>query len=92
VVGADASLQTKELVARSTWFIPFEILVQATSRASELIALAGPRNPYPGKLGAIKDGAYTDLLLVDGKPAHDHRPCWRPGKELRPDHEGREDL
>lgn len=68
VVGADASLQTKELVARSKWFTPFEILVQATSRAGELIALAGPRNPYPGKLGVIEEGAYADLLLVDGNP------------------------
>lgn len=68
VVGADASLQTKELVARAKWFTPFEILVQATSRAGELIALAGPRNPYPGKLGVIEAGAYADLLLVDGNP------------------------
>ncbi len=68
VVGADASLQTKELVARKKWFTPFEILVQATSRAGELIALAGPRNPYPGKLGVIEEGAYADLLLVDGNP------------------------
>jgi len=67
-VGADPSLQTKELVARSKWFAPFEILVQATSRAGELIALAGPRNPYPGKLGVIEEGAYADLLLVDGNP------------------------
>jgi len=68
VVGADASLQTKELVARKKWFTPFEILVQATSRAAELIALSGPRNPYPGKLGIIAEGAYADLLLVNGNP------------------------
>jgi imidazolonepropionase-like amidohydrolase len=68
VVGADASLQTKELVARKKWFSPFQILVQATSRAGELIALAGPRNPYPGKLGVIEEGAFADLLLVDGNP------------------------
>jgi len=68
VVGADANLQTKELVARKKWFSPYEILVQATSRAAELIALSGPRNPYPGKLGVIEEGAYADLLLVDGNP------------------------
>jgi imidazolonepropionase-like amidohydrolase len=68
VAGSDPSLQTKELVARAKWFTPFEILVQATSRAGELIALAGPRNPYPGKLGVIEEGAYADLLLVDGDP------------------------
>lgn len=50
------------------WFSPYEILVQATSRGAELVALSGPRNPYPGKLGVIEEGAYADLLLVDGNP------------------------
>jgi len=68
VVGADTSLQTKELVARKKWFSPFEILVQGTSRAAELVALSGPRNPYPGKLGVVAEGAYADLLLIDGNP------------------------
>jgi len=68
VVGADTSLQTKELVVRSKWFTPFEILVQGTSRAGELVRLSGLRNPYPGKLGVIEEGAYADLLLVDGNP------------------------
>jgi imidazolonepropionase-like amidohydrolase len=45
-----------------------EILVQSTSRGGELIALAGPRNPYAGKLGVIEEGAYADMLLVDGNP------------------------
>jgi len=82
VVGADASLQTKELVARAKWFTPFEILVQATSRAGELIALAGPRNPYPGKLGVIEQGAYADLLLVDGNPLENIDLVGDPGKNF----------
>ncbi len=82
VVGADASLQTKELVARSKWFTPFEILVQATSRAGELMALAGPRNPYPGKLGVIEEGAYADLLLVDGNPLKDIDLVGDPAKNF----------
>ena len=53
---------------RSKWFTPYEVLVQATSRGGELIALAGPRNPYPGKLGVVEEGAYADMLLVDGNP------------------------
>ncbi|PCD75701.1 metal-dependent hydrolase family protein [Pseudothioclava arenosa] len=68
VLGADPMLQTKELVMRKKWFTPYEILVQGTSRPAELIALSGPRNPYPGKLGVIEEGAYADLLLVDGNP------------------------
>ncbi|MDH3874009.1 MAG: hypothetical protein OET07_07640 [Desulfobacteraceae bacterium] len=42
--------------------------MQGTSRGAELIELSGPRNPYPGKLGVIEEGAYADLLLVDGNP------------------------
>ena len=30
--------------------------------------LSGPRNPYPGKLGVVEEGALADLLLVDGDP------------------------
>lgn len=40
----------------------------ATADNAELLALAGPRNPYPGKLGVVEEGALADLLLVDGDP------------------------
>jgi imidazolonepropionase-like amidohydrolase len=33
-----------------------------------LLAMSGPRNPYPGKLGVIEDNALADLLVVDGNP------------------------
>jgi imidazolonepropionase-like amidohydrolase len=33
-----------------------------------LLALSGPRNPYPGKLGRVEEGALADLLLLDGDP------------------------
>ena len=68
VLGADPMLQTKELVVRKKWFSPYEILVQGTSRGVGSSLLSGPRNPYPGKLGVIEEGAYADLLLVDGNP------------------------
>jgi imidazolonepropionase-like amidohydrolase len=35
---------------------------------AELLALSGPRNPYPGKLGVVEEGALADLLLVNGNP------------------------
>ena len=38
----------------------------ATSTNAELLALSGPRNPYPHKLGVIESGAYADLILVKG--------------------------
>lgn len=40
----------------------------ATSTNAELLALSGPRNPYPGKLGVVEKGALADLLLVQGNP------------------------
>jgi imidazolonepropionase-like amidohydrolase len=43
----------------------------ATSTNAELLALSGPRNPYPGKLGVVEEGALADLLLVDGNPLTD---------------------
>jgi imidazolonepropionase-like amidohydrolase len=49
----------------------FECLKHATSTAGELLALSGPRNPYPGKLGVIEEGALADILIVDGNPLED---------------------
>jgi imidazolonepropionase-like amidohydrolase len=40
----------------------------ATGTNAELLALSGKRNPYPGKLGVVEQGALADLLLVDGNP------------------------
>jgi imidazolonepropionase-like amidohydrolase len=53
------------------WFTPAEALIMATSTNGELLALSGPRNPYPGKLGVIEEGALADILLVDGNPLQD---------------------
>ena len=61
----------EEFVHRAEWFTPVEILRQATSKSAELLSLSGPRNPYPGKLGVIEEGAYADLLLIDGNPLED---------------------
>ena len=58
--------QNREFTLRSRWFSPLEILRQATSGNAELLAMSGPRNPYPGKLGVIEPGAYADLLLING--------------------------
>ncbi len=50
----------------------FEVLKQLTSTAGEMLALSGPRNPYSdGALGVIEEGAYADLLLIDGNPLED---------------------
>ena len=50
----------------------FEVLKQLTSIAGEMLAMSGPRNPYKaGPLGVIEEGAYADLILVDGNPLED---------------------
>ncbi len=57
---------------RKRWFDSAEILTQATRHNAELLKLTGPRNPYQdGPLGVIAEGAYADLLLVDGNPLED---------------------
>ena len=61
--------QQGALLARLvTWFTPAEALAQATGNNAQLLALSGKRNPYPGKLGVVEEGALADLLLVDGNP------------------------
>jgi imidazolonepropionase-like amidohydrolase len=50
------------------WFTPAEALRMATSVNADLLKLSGLRNPYPGKLGVVEEGALADLLLVDGDP------------------------
>jgi imidazolonepropionase-like amidohydrolase len=50
------------------WYTPAEVLKMATAGNAQLLALAGERSPYPGKLGVVESGALADLLLVDGDP------------------------
>jgi imidazolonepropionase-like amidohydrolase len=48
-------------------------LKSLTSVNGEILAMTGDTlNPYPeGKLGVIEEGAYADILLVDGNPLED---------------------
>ena len=54
----------------------------ATSTNAELLALSGKRNPYPGKLGVVEEGALADLLLVDGDPIANIKLIEDPAKNL----------
>ena len=64
-----AEKQAKFITKLGRWYTPVEALRQATSTAGELLALSGPRNPYQeGPLGVINEGAYADLIIVDGNP------------------------
>ncbi|RWN55883.1 MAG: amidohydrolase family protein [Mesorhizobium sp.] len=63
-----AKQQGAILASLARWYTPAEALVMATGTNAELLALSGLRNPYPGKLGVIEEGALADLLLVEGNP------------------------
>lgn len=63
-----AERQGAMLVDLTRWYTPAEALTMATSTNGELLSLSGPRNPYPGRLGVVEEGALADLLLVDGNP------------------------
>jgi imidazolonepropionase-like amidohydrolase len=59
-----AERQTSMLADLTKWFTPAEALSMATATNAELLAPSGLRNPYPGKLGVVEEGALADLLLV----------------------------
>ncbi|HLO80859.1 MAG TPA: amidohydrolase family protein [Chitinophagaceae bacterium] len=77
-----ADRQGAQLAKLIRWYTPFELLAMATSTNAELLAMSGPRNPYPNKLGVIEEGAYADLILVDGNPLQNIQLIADPGKNF----------
>ena len=61
--------QLNHLAKLTRFYDPLTALAMATGQNGELLALSGPRNPYPGVLGKIEPGAHADLLVVDGDPS-----------------------
>jgi len=51
----------KSLAKIKRWYTPYEALKMATHDNAL-------RDPYPGKLGVVEEGALADLILVDGNP------------------------
>jgi len=77
-----AKRQGSLLVSLTKWYTPAEALAMATGTNAELLAMSGKRNPYPGKLGVIEEGALADLLLVDGNPIEDMKLIEDPAKNF----------
>ena len=77
-----AERQGAMLVSLTRWYKPAEALIMATSTNAELLGLSGLRNPYPGRLGVVEDGALADLLLVDGNPIENIRLIEDPAKNF----------
>lgn len=61
--------QNGDYVKLKDFLAPFEVLKMATYDNAQLLALCGERNPYKeGKLGVLEEGAYADMILVNGDP------------------------
>jgi len=77
-------LHPQEWVARAKLFTSPEIMLQATSIGADLIQMSGERNRYKeGPLGVIEEGAYADLIIVDGNPLEDITILANPDKNLK---------
>jgi imidazolonepropionase-like amidohydrolase len=75
-VGLPATCQAQNdhhLYLGAHFFGNFYYLKALTSVNGEILKLSGEvLDPYPeGKLGVVEEGAYADLLLVDGNPLED---------------------
>ncbi len=64
------------------WYTASETLQMATAINAELLSLSGPRNPYPGRLGVVGEGALADLLVVDGDPIENINLIENPAKNF----------
>ena len=65
---AVANRQGAQLAKLTRWYSTAELLTMATATNGALLALSGPRNPYPHTLGRIARGALADMLVADGDP------------------------
>ena len=79
----EAAQQGNRLAALTRWYAPAEALIMATSTNAELLALSGLRNPYPGKLGVVEEGALADLLLVNGNPLENLKLVGDPDRNFK---------
>ena len=73
--GDDAFVNFRQESAyRDRFFTPIEQMQQVTDNNGEILALSTWKDPYPhGDLGVIEEGAYADILLIDGDPTQDIR-------------------
>jgi len=81
-VPAQMKNQNTDILKLTAWMSPVEALKLVTHDNAQLLALSGPRNPYPGKLGVIEEGALADMLLVDGDPIANLKLIADPGKNF----------
>jgi imidazolonepropionase-like amidohydrolase len=78
-----AKQQGAILASLVRWYTAAEALAMATGTNADLLALSGKRNPYPGKLGVVEEGALADLLLVEGNPLENIDLVADPGNSFK---------
>jgi imidazolonepropionase-like amidohydrolase len=77
-----AQRQGTLLAKLARWYTPAEALAMATGTNAQLLAMSGKRNPYPGRLGVVEEGALADLLLVEGNPLEDIKVVADPARNF----------
>jgi imidazolonepropionase-like amidohydrolase len=77
-----ATRQGADLAQMGRWYKAPEVLVMLTGTNADLLKLAGLRDPYPGKIGVVEEGAHADLLLVEGNPLEDLNLIADPAKNF----------
>jgi imidazolonepropionase-like amidohydrolase len=75
LLGETYRQQCREFAIRKEVFSPVEILRQATSMSAEVLM-------QDGKLGCVAEGAFADLLIVDGDPTKDIALLEADGRNL----------
>ena len=75
LLGATYVQQSREFTIRSEVFSPLEILRQATSMSAEILM-------KEEDLGAVRAGAYADLIVVNGDPLADLRLLAADGAQV----------
>lgn len=68
---ANTKNQNKGILKLKKWFSNFEALKMVTHDNAQLLSMSGARNPYPGQLGVIQEGALADILIVNGNVLED---------------------
>jgi imidazolonepropionase-like amidohydrolase len=80
----DKKMNDEFLYLDKAGFSAYDILRIATSNGARMNELTGPNHPYQdGPLGVIKEGAYADILLVDGNPLDDIKLLAKPDNNLK---------
>lgn len=80
----DKKMNEEFLYLHKAGFSAYDILRIATSNGARMNELTGPNNScQDGPLGVIKEGAYADLLLVDGNPLKDITLLAKPDENFK---------